>query len=203
MTVIPIQHLNLIETIYLCKDNKILRRTTAAKRQELEQRQQERAARNKLKTKRVVEVEAPEYRRLTQEELLAEAKITEEINLASLDAYQKLELEKKKTKSHKNVFNGPTIRYHSTTMPLLDSDDEASDNLKQSRNFITFSDEETLRNIFGIKKADTDVAKVPQKCVATGLPAKYFDPLTNCPYANLFAFKKIREIYAAKIATDN
>ena len=184
-----------------------MRRTTAAKRQELEQRQQERAARNKLKTKRVVEVEAPEYRRLTQEELLAEAKITEEINLASLDAYQKLELEKKKTKSHKNVFNGPTIRFHSTTMPLLDSDDEhsheASNNLKQSRNFVTFSDEETLKNIFGIRKADTDMARVPQKCVATGLPAKYFDPLTNCPYANLFAFKKIREIYAAKIATDN
>lgn len=29
-------------------------------------------------------------------------------------------------------------------------------------------------------------------CVITGLPAKYLDPLTNEPYANLAAFKTLR-----------
>lgn len=82
------------------KENKTLRGTTAQKRLELEQRQKERDAQNKIKIERaasnIVEYSTTEYRRLTQEELLAEAKITEKINLASLDAYQKMELEKKK-----------------------------------------------------------------------------------------------------------
>ncbi len=65
-----------------------MRVSTAQKRKELEERQQERDARHKLKAKRASESgvsnEQSEMRRLTQEELLAEAKITEEINMASL-----------------------------------------------------------------------------------------------------------------------
>jgi vacuolar protein sorting-associated protein 72 len=65
-----------------------LRVSTAQKRKELEERQQERETRQKLKVKKAVESgqtnEQPEMRRLTQEELLEEAKITEEINMASL-----------------------------------------------------------------------------------------------------------------------
>lgn len=195
-------------------ENKKLRVSTAQKRKELEERQQERDARHKLKAKKASESsvsnEQPEMRRLTQEELLAEAKITEEINLASLDAYQRLEIEKKKINQNKNVYNGPIIRYHSVTMPKLEEedDDENEENLeldnelvvkdqfgKKSRNFIIFSEEETIKQIFSSKEQQKPKAK---KCVITGLPAKYIDPLTKCPYANLIAFKKIRELYANK-----
>ncbi|XP_076118887.1 vacuolar protein sorting 72 homolog a [Alosa pseudoharengus] len=70
--------------------------------------------------------EAPRRRRgahhdrpLTQEELLAEAKITAEVNLRSLENYERLEADKKKQVHKKRRFDGPTIRYHSVLMPLL------------------------------------------------------------------------------------
>lgn len=70
--------------------------------------------------------EAPRRRRgahhdrpLTQEELLAEAKITAEVNLRSLENYERLEADKKKQVHKKRRFDGPTVRYHSVLMPLL------------------------------------------------------------------------------------
>lgn len=66
---------------------KSLRSSTAKKREELEQKQQEREARKIKLLKKQKGNSAPdlaEIRRLTQEELLAEAKVTEQINLASL-----------------------------------------------------------------------------------------------------------------------
>lgn len=56
----------------------------------------------------------------TQEEKLAEARLTEEENLKSLEKYQKMELEKKKTRGNKKGIIGPTIRYHSVAMPLIE-----------------------------------------------------------------------------------
>ncbi|KAK3928546.1 Vacuolar protein sorting-associated protein 72-like protein [Frankliniella fusca] len=56
----------------------------------------------------------------TQEEKLAEARVTEEENLKSLEKYQKMELEKKKTRGSKKGIIGPTIRYHSVAMPLIE-----------------------------------------------------------------------------------
>ena len=47
----------------------------------------------------------PQMRRLTQQELLAEAKVTEEQNTASLAQFLKLEEEKKKVKVTKVIFN--------------------------------------------------------------------------------------------------
>ncbi len=192
-----------------CIENKSFRDSTARKREELEKRQKERDQQRVKAAKRqsvAIEEQQPEYRRLTQEELMAEAHITEKINLASLDAYQKLELEKKRKVVVKNVFNGPIIRYHSLTMPVLaddDNDDEGESKEtgeKQSRNFITFTDEHTLREIFpasggGAKpKPPNPRLKV---CAVTGLPAKYFDPVTQIPYANLYAFKAIRQSHSA------
>ena len=40
-------------------------------------------------------------------------------------------------------------------------------------------------------------ARRPTTCVITKQPAKYVDPLTNLPYANIAAFKAIR----AKVST--
>lgn len=56
----------------------------------------------------------------TQEEKLAEARLTEQENLKSLEKYQKMELEKKKTRGSKKNIVGPTIRYHSVAMPLIE-----------------------------------------------------------------------------------
>lgn len=83
----------------------------------------------KKKKKRNLEAWKP----LTQEELLAEAKITEEENLKSLETYQRLESEKlKKIKQVKKTLPPPYITYFSTTMPIIDSKG------RYSRNFITF-----------------------------------------------------------------
>ncbi|XP_059609920.1 vacuolar protein sorting-associated protein 72 homolog [Phlebotomus argentipes] len=56
----------------------------------------------------------------TQEELLEEALDTEKENIKSLEKYQKMELEKKKTRPTKRAFTGPMIRYHSMSMPLIE-----------------------------------------------------------------------------------
>jgi vacuolar protein sorting-associated protein 72 len=40
--------------------------------------------------------------------------------------------------------------------------------------------------------------KTKEKCAITGLPAKYRDPVTGLPYANLEAFKIIREQHTSK-----
>uniref|UniRef100_A0A1B0DH94 Vacuolar protein sorting-associated protein 72 homolog n=1 Tax=Phlebotomus papatasi TaxID=29031 RepID=A0A1B0DH94_PHLPP len=56
----------------------------------------------------------------TQEELLEEAMETEKENIKSLEKYQKMELEKKKTRPTKRVFTGPMIKYHSMSMPLIE-----------------------------------------------------------------------------------
>lgn len=60
---------------------------------------------------------------LTQEELLEEAKITEQYNIESLQILQKLEEEKKKFHLFKPIITGPRIIYHS----------------KQGKDLITFS----------------------------------------------------------------
>ena len=41
----------------------------------------------------------------------------------------------------------------------------------------------------------------PKICPVTRLPAKYFDPVTELPYANLQAFKIIREAYYQQLET--
>ncbi|GAB0093597.1 Vacuolar protein sorting-associated protein 72 homolog [Sergentomyia squamirostris] len=62
----------------------------------------------------------------TQEELLEEALETEKENLKSLEKYQKMELEKKKSRPTKRTFTGPIIRYHSMSMPLIEELDSSS-----------------------------------------------------------------------------
>lgn len=151
-----------------------------------------------------------DMRRLTQEELLAEAKITEEENVASLQAYQQLEADKKKTKIQKVAFKGPIIRFHSLSMPVLEvieplvkvDDNEDEDvNVDSSkrccRNFLIFTDAKN----FPAAYFPTKRPKVPHRtyCPVTGLPARYHDPITGLPYANAQAFRYIRERYAQQV----
>ena len=56
---------------------------------------------------------------LTQEQMLAEARVTEVENLASLEAYTRMEAEKKKVKEKKAISQGPVVRFLSVAMPLM------------------------------------------------------------------------------------
>ena len=126
-----------------------------------------------------------------------------------------MELEKKKKIATKSVFKGPIIRYHSLTMPILPdatgcdeeedpdhqpADEKSATSRVQSRNFITFTDEQSLREIFPLASSAAK-PRVPgskqRVCAVTGLTAKYFDPLTQLPYANMYAFRALRQMHAA------
>ncbi|KAM3656984.1 vacuolar protein sorting-associated protein 72 homolog isoform 1-T1 [Ammospiza maritima maritima] len=146
-------------------------------------------------------------RPLTQEELLEEAKITEEINLRSLENYERLEADKKKQVQKKRKIVGPVIRYWSLTMPLLpepgrddpvdveglDPEAQPPSPAKCSRTFISFSDDATFERCF--PRARAPRLPVRELCPVTHKPALYRDPITDIPYANARAFRIIREAY--------
>ncbi|CAI9542083.1 unnamed protein product, partial [Staurois parvus] len=150
-------------------------------------------------------------RPLTQEELLEEAKITEEINIRSLGIGSLMRADKKKHVQKKRRCVGPTVRYHSATMPLITELNVKEENVdveglkkknncsfrleheqmgdsstgppasKCSRTFITFSDDEAFERIFPKSKAKMPVREV---CPVTHKPAQYRDPITDIPYYN-------------------
>ncbi|XP_076450232.1 vacuolar protein sorting-associated protein 72 homolog [Babylonia areolata] len=206
--------------IYMSPERKSLRKSTAVKSKQTQSRQKQREEQAKMLAEIADRnnVKVEDVRRLTQEELLAEAKVTEQINMKSLENYQKLELEKKRARVQKEVYRGPVIRYHSVTMPLLnddacldpeinvDGDGDAPMETVQplsttgercSRTFVTFTDQNVFHSVFPQVRR-----KAPQKslCPVTRLPAKYVDPLTDTPYATLQAFRLIREAYTKQLA---
>ncbi|KAH8244184.1 hypothetical protein KR026_001806 [Drosophila bipectinata] len=180
---------------------KSIRTSTAIKTQATKIRLKEMDDARKRKKKKVrVEDYMP-----TQEELLEEAKITEEENIKSLEKFQKMELEKKKNRPTKRTFTGPTIRYHSLTMPVLrkptrggvpnDTKDVKEPTAKCERTFVTVDNDfndKVFQSIFRPKilpKASNGI------CPITRLPARYFDPVTQQPYYSIQAFKILREAY--------
>ncbi|KAL2715033.1 vacuolar protein sorting-associated protein 72 [Vespula squamosa] len=96
-------------------ERKSIRRSTAAKSAATQKRLLERNEDQKKKTK----VIKHETWKPTQEELLEEALQTEQINMKSLEKYQKLENEKKNTRVVRKAHIGPMIRYHSMSMPVM------------------------------------------------------------------------------------
>lgn len=216
-------------------EKKGIRKSTQMKSAETVKRQRERAEVEKKRAMKKKDV-VPSLPRLTQEELLEEAKITEEANLKSLEKYELAELDRKKPKVVRRGFTGSFIRYQSTTMPLIQEMDapcpppppttlpdpstemdvaqyptqtdlslKNGDNKENSlakdiddpdekceRSFLTFSDEVTFKRAFRKTKP-----KAVQKniCPITRLPARYFDPVTQLPYATLQAFRVLREAY--------
>ena len=186
---------------------KSTRSLTVERSEEHKKRQNEAKERRKRQKERQQKARVPQLRRLTQEELLAEAAITEEENVASLQNHQMLEASKKKTKLQKVTYKGPLIRYLSLSMPVMElKEPEVEVSLNESeemqkpsvdsskrcsRNFLIFTDAKNFPEAhFSVKKP-----KRPQKtyCPVTGLPARYRDPLTNLPYATTAAFRYIRE----------
>lgn len=188
-------------------------------------RKEQRKLRDKRKAAPSARNKRQPDRPLTQEELLKEARITEVENLKSLDAFVRLEEEKKKVVDRKRAIKGPAIRYISTTMPLISPGDEVkvdqdemteNDNVdvegttsaqdatasepdskdypKYSRNFLVFNDSSGFPSSY----FPTGRPKIPKRkfCPITGLPAKYFDPVTQSSYSTAEAFKLIRSRYA-------
>ncbi|KAL1124555.1 hypothetical protein AAG570_001179, partial [Ranatra chinensis] len=246
-------------------ERKSIRKSTAVKSAATAQRLKERCAQLGKRRNRLKRHLAADSWKPTQEELLAEAKITEQENIKSLEKYQKMELEKKKCRVVKKVFTGPIIRYYSLSMPIIEdvtvdveskdvsnvevvkaedvegsgcwdtaqsmdvsecSAPEAStvkDEVEVStsvvevsdikmetdvntcsggiaptearceRTFITFSDENTFRQVFPVRKPPE--VPVPKICPFTRQVAKYFDPVTECAYSNVHTFKILREAY--------
>uniref|UniRef100_A0A671RPH6 Vacuolar protein sorting-associated protein 72 homolog n=1 Tax=Sinocyclocheilus anshuiensis TaxID=1608454 RepID=A0A671RPH6_9TELE len=155
-------------------------------------------------------------RPLTQAELLAEAKITAQINLRSLENYERLEADKKRQVHMKRQCVGSVIRFHSVLMPLVSDVTLKEENVdsestltappsvlstnaaavnpslssgpaKCSCTYITFSEDESFHFF-------------PQSGPVTHKPALYRDPITDIPYANVQAFRIIREAYKKYVA---
>ncbi|XP_044770103.1 vacuolar protein sorting-associated protein 72 homolog isoform X1 [Neomonachus schauinslandi] len=84
-------------------------------------------------------------RPLTQEELLREAKITEELNLRSLETYERLEADKKKQVHKKRKCPGPIITYHSVTVPLVGEPGPKEENVDVEGGFCVFLSLSPLR----------------------------------------------------------
>ncbi|KAI9314132.1 YL1 nuclear protein-domain-containing protein [Dichotomocladium elegans] len=196
----------------------------------------------------------PVTRRLTQEELLAEAEVTERENKVTLEQWLEKEAEKKDKakKKEKKEIVGPFVRYISFTdgdmrprrrrLILIEPDktDKDANNVQteitdpqviawhekrdletsemEGRNLITFVHHRHLQqqqqqqrhipSISGLTDRELDRTDLipeladwvdrplrptkPMLCPITGLPARYKDPKTNVPYANLDAYKKIQ-----------
>ncbi|XP_024116770.1 vacuolar protein sorting 72 homolog a [Oryzias melastigma] len=166
-------------------------------------------------------------RPLTQEELLAEARQTAELNIRSLENYERLEADKKKQVHKKRRFEGPTIRYHSVLMPIvshsvLKEENVDVEGLDQdvpptapqnpatpsqqptgglcSRTYITFSDDEAFEVAFPRTAHCGPQQPVQEICPVTHKAALYRDPVTDIPYANARAFRIIREAYRKYVA---
>lgn len=222
------------------------RASTVSKTAETQNRQKEREnrARKLLRQRlRAREKKKANEREPTQAELLAEAKLTERLNIATLKKYEEMELEarKKATKLTQRTMTGPYVRFLSTAMPLVsevrpaeerivvDEPDEttgqstetsstpddpeqrlaessssakketpssSADSRRQARTFLTFSDFDSFRRSFPSKRPRHTQQKM---CPITRLPAKYFDPATRLPYANLHAFRILREAYYSQL----
>lgn len=142
-------------------DRKSSRRSTAAKSAATRERMKSRIEIEKKKRKMR---RAPKQEiKLTQEELLEEAKVTEEENLKSLEKFQKMELEKKKVRFVKKVIVGPLIRYHSMGMPLIQREGSERDQGVKTceRTFITFSSDVEFRQVFNKRKPSVKTLYCP------------------------------------------
>uniref|UniRef100_A0A8C1CTC1 Vacuolar protein sorting-associated protein 72 homolog n=1 Tax=Cyprinus carpio carpio TaxID=630221 RepID=A0A8C1CTC1_CYPCA len=161
-------------------------------------------------------------RPLTQPELLAEAKVTAQTNLRSLENYERLEADKKRQVHMKRQCVGSVIRYHSVLIPLVsdvtfkeENVDSAStltappsvlstnaaavnpslssDPGKCSRTYIIFSDDESFQRFF--PQSPPPQIPVQEICPVTHKPALYRDPITDIPFANVQAFRIIWKAY--------
>ena len=146
-------------------ENRVLRNRKRPKKLEQNDSGEEEAPKPKVspkkKRKRNRHSKEPSNKIWTQEELLAESKKTEAENLASLQKYQLLELERAEKRKAKRVareLKEPFVRFISTSMPDVprkvtelkseDLSDASCKNERVERTFIIFSDESAFKASF-------------------------------------------------------
>lgn len=147
----------------------------AERRKSTDAAARQRAERLAAKTAKGVEL-----RRLTQEEILAEAAQTEIINKASLERMLRMEEEKRRVTKTTRVLDGPRIRFCSRA--------DGSGDSRKLVETVSFIETAVPKNI-------DDIAPpypVATRCAVSGQPARYLDPQTGTPYATLEAFRMLR-----------
>eukprot|EP00941_MAST-03F_sp_MAST-3F-sp1_P003099 g3099.t1 len=132
---------------------------------------------DKIRRERTKLTNVSEVVETTQEEALFEAVATEMENRRYMRMMLNREAMKKKAPSSRKVAQGPMIRFHSK---------------KGQPNTISFSDH-FVEVPKVINCPSTVYTKRPTRCVITGRVARYKDPLTGKPFADLAAFKILRE----------
>eukprot|EP00946_MAST-07B_sp_MAST-7B-sp1_P004767 g4767.t1 len=142
---------------------------SAAERKAASDKQRKIAAARRARQGPPVKVE-----RLTQEELLRQAAHTEIVNRRSLELMLRMEDDKKKQTGPSAPYMGPLIRFRSRI---------------GEPNIITF---EQFDEVPKVINAVAPPPPEPEVCVITGMRARYRDPKTGKPYANLAAFKQLR-----------
>merc|ERR1719259_637072 len=93
---------------------------------------------------------------------------------------------------------------HGTSSIIRQKENEISKspaNKRHERTFVTFSDFETFRDNFPAQSqtGDRTGSRGNRICPITRVPAKYFDPVTQMPYANPQAFRILREAYYSQL----
>lgn len=121
----------------------------------------------------------PNEKAPSMEVFLKEVAETEALNLASLNELQAYEAESKRQALQTRAKN----RMESVTLRSKRVGDE-------ERTFLELAHLKKIPNWLKPKHKPSEIAR--QKCVITGLPAKYRDPVTQFPYATIEAFQEIR-----------
>lgn len=184
------------ETSY---ERKSIRQSTAVKSLETIERIKERVSKIK-KIKPMPPEEMP-----SQQELLEEAKITEEENLKSLEKFEKLELARKQTRAKPRVTFLTSVKLISKAYPLFAEDDAINieneeKNMKREsceyveRTTITVNEPHEFERMFPKKVAKP--IRPHRRCVFTEDYARYRDPLTGHPYKNQKIFSILRSVYS-------
>ncbi|TNN72319.1 Vacuolar protein sorting-associated protein 72 [Liparis tanakae] len=125
-------------------------------------------------------------RPLTQDELLAEAKITEEINIRSLE--ENVDVEGLDQDVPQTAQQNPPTPSQQPAGGLC------------SRTYVTFSEDEAFEASFPHGAQSSPPLPVQEVCPVTHKAALYRDPVTDIPYANTRAFRIIREAYRKYVA---
>jgi len=154
----------------------------ASTRARVEVAKEERVRQEQVAKKRPKPAAAPEFKPLTQEELLAEAAKTELENEKSLQMILAREEEvKKRQAAAASERPGPTVRYHSRTLG------SGADANEAAGLFMMHATEFPPR--LQAQRAPPHPPR--QHCCITGLPAKYRHPETRAPYATAAAFAQL------------
>lgn len=130
---------------------------------------------------------------MTQEELLAECEETEKENISSLEKFRRMELEKKRCRPTKSTtYTGPIIRYHSTSMPVIDDGKPIKEISATEEGAATpASDDKKSRTTRRSRLAATDAAKAAEKNRCERTFISFVNDLNNTVFDSIFPPKKV------------